>query len=166
MFWFGGCQKSISLCCVFFPFFFFPPPAFAFSLCLSGAPLLQTQGSLAAEPPRLWHGLISRAALLAGEGRGRNAKSPFPCSPKLQGPGRVLGLRAHLEAIQAERLLSSGVEAWAGGEGKEVFAFLLAKLIPPSEDEECSVVSLFPPSLAPALLQRRRNANDYFRGLK
>lgn len=55
----------------------------------------------------------------------------------------MLSLGAHLEAIQAERLLSSGVEAWAGGEGKEGFAFLLAELIPPSEHQECSFVSHF-----------------------
>lgn len=57
----------------------------------------------------------------------------------------MLSLRAHLEAIQAEQLLSSGLEAV--GEGKEGFALLLAELIPPSEDQECSIVSLFSPSL-------------------
>lgn len=60
----------------------------------------------------------------------------------------MLSLGAHLEAIQAERLLSSGVEAWAVGEGKEGFALLLARLIPPSEHQECSFVSHFSPLLS------------------
>lgn len=145
MFCFGSCQNQSLL--GFFVLFFFSS-AFSFSPCLSGAPFLQTQGSLAAEPPRLWHSRI-----LVGEGRGKNAESPFPCSLELQRPGHVLSLRAHLEAIQAEQLLSSG------GEGKEGSALLPLRI---------SKVHLCPtsPPMAPALLQPHSNGKDSCRALK
>lgn len=97
MFWYGSCpnQSFFSL----FSFLFNPAFGWVFFVvgffsCLSWVPLLQIQGSLAAEPRKLWHGSIFRAAVMVGEGRGRNAKSPFPSSLKLKRPGRMFSLKA------------------------------------------------------------------------
>lgn len=118
----------------FFFFLFFISLLLLHLLCVSSGFSSEVR-SLAAEPREPWHGLIFRTALV--EGGGRREECEITISIQLK--ALEAWPRAQSESNIWKQFSQRGSchLGWKVGEGKEVFSFLLARLISPTENEEC-----------------------------